>query len=90
MFVNRGDGTRVRIPNDIEAQGEAAVAEFVAKATPDHIVPAEPEVIPAEERFPAPPDPDGYPKPEATAPPAEVPASTRRAARGADSVDKES
>lgn len=48
MFVDRGDGTRVRIPNEVEAEGDAAVAAFLANPPQDAIEASEPEPIPGE------------------------------------------
>lgn len=50
MYIERGNGTRVRIPNEVEAKGQAAVDAFLADPPPEAIEPSEPEPIPAEHR----------------------------------------
>jgi hypothetical protein len=50
MYIERGDGTRVRIPVAVEQDGAEAVAAFLRDVPKDAIVPSEPEPVPAEQR----------------------------------------
>lgn len=50
MYIERGDGTRVRVPVAIEQAGDDAVAAFLRDVPAEAIVPSEPEPVPAEQR----------------------------------------